>query len=311
MSELVCITALLFGMTFWILGIQAHADDMVTAFGSEHYSKELGSESFPIGIYIISEENMGHYHMELRYDNTRLKYLEGGTLEDNGTIIVEGDAEGNEVRVFLYFETISGGSAGIKFVAASASIANQEGMIEITDLAYAPIDIMGNDLAGISFEELLEQEAKSNISLEEQKSEEDSDEDNGDNIVNQENIDNLAEEINKTTEAELSEEHLSDLEAQKVTAADIYEKSKNQASESKTEYYIILLIVLTVVFVVGLLCLLLVKKAFDRKYSSKVLDWDEDQQYDFEFDKISSPGKPDGEDDTNKPNDDFDLIDDL
>lgn len=47
-------------------------------FGSMSYEENL-HEIFPIGVYINSDAVLGNYQVEVSYDATRLRYVNGGT----------------------------------------------------------------------------------------------------------------------------------------------------------------------------------------------------------------------------------------
>ncbi|MCM1063451.1 MAG: hypothetical protein NC420_03095 [Eubacterium sp.] len=134
---------------------QVYAADAVTAFGSAAYTEETGGGEFPIGIYIRAEEAIGDYHLELCYDNARMEYVSGADSEEDGMLALDGTGTGNEVKVFLYFRAVGGGEAGIAFTSAEAYTADGREAFTITEFAYAPVSISGEDVTGVSFEEML------------------------------------------------------------------------------------------------------------------------------------------------------------
>jgi len=136
---------------------RVYAADAVTAFGSTEYTAEADGGEFPVGIYIRADEEIGSYHLELRYDSTRMDYVSGAESEENGLLTLDGTGTGEEVKVFLYFKATGGGDAGIAFTSAEVYTADGREQFNITELAYAPVAVSGEDTDGISFEEMLEE----------------------------------------------------------------------------------------------------------------------------------------------------------
>lgn len=146
-----------FAAVSYLFSVEVYAADAVTAFGSNYYTGTAGEGEFPLGIYIRSDEAIGEYHLELRYDNTRLDYISGADDEEDGLLTLDGTGNGTEVKVLLYFEAVSGGGAGIVFTAAEVYGAENGERLAITEYDYAPITIAGEDTAGASFEDLLDE----------------------------------------------------------------------------------------------------------------------------------------------------------
>ncbi len=123
-------------------------------FGSEEYEQSNGSE-FHIGAYITADEAIGDYHVEIKYDNLRMEFVDGAENVDqeNGIIILEGSERKSQIKYWLKFRAISGGDASIEFVNATVSD------YEITTYGNAPITISGEDTAAeIEAEQAIQQE---------------------------------------------------------------------------------------------------------------------------------------------------------
>lgn len=211
----------LFVLVFlYLFPMDAYAAEAVTAFGSEYYVKDEGNGEFPIGIYIRAEETIGNYHLELQYDDTRLRYISGADTEEAGHLVIDGIGAGREVKLFLYFEAVSGGEAGIGFMEAEAYTANGNEMFEITELDYAPININGEDIVGISFRDMLNDIENS--------ADQDMEEDGESETVNTPGTEGDAAET-AGTEA--------DVEGQADTSDELEESEQNTGYSSAEEIY--------------------------------------------------------------------------
>lgn len=122
------------------------ADEAKVVFGSESYSWEEEGQ-FPLGVYIRGESQVGAYHVELKYDNKRLKYVGGAESESNGTIILEGTGVREQVKYMLYFEVLSGGEAYIEVKNAYVNMGEGDGneAFDIVEKDYADIRVAGED----------------------------------------------------------------------------------------------------------------------------------------------------------------------
>lgn len=126
-------------------GVYAH--NALVSFGSEEYSEQENSK-FPIGVYIESDEKIGKYHIELKYDSARMKYMTGGDEEANGVIVLDGTGLSSRIKYMLSFETVTGGPASIEVV--KADIANDDGEKQklTGKLSKAKVMIAGPDKTG-------------------------------------------------------------------------------------------------------------------------------------------------------------------
>lgn len=125
----------------------AYAATGTVTFGSESYAYD-DDEPFPIGVYINGDERMGTYHVEIAYDRSRMEYVSGAEREEDGIIILEGTATGEQVRYMIEFNPLSGGEAYIevKYAQITSAAGNSE-KFEITEVDKAPIRIDGEDTA--------------------------------------------------------------------------------------------------------------------------------------------------------------------
>ena len=58
--------------------MRIYAANATVTFGSESYEGESGGD-FPVGIYIRGDTAISQYHIEIKYDEKRLRYA--GDLE--------------------------------------------------------------------------------------------------------------------------------------------------------------------------------------------------------------------------------------
>lgn len=115
-------------------------------FGSESYEEDNNTQ-FQIGVYLKTESDMGSYHVELQYDNSRMEYTGGADSEENGVITLEGVGLSNEIKYMLSFKSKSGGDAyiNVKNAVIYTSQTGSTEQFEVTNLPEAPIKISGED----------------------------------------------------------------------------------------------------------------------------------------------------------------------
>lgn len=115
-------------------------------FGSESYEEDNNTQ-FQIGVYLKTDSDMGSYHVELQYDNSRMEYTGGADSEENGVITLEGVGVSNEIKYMLSFKSKSGGDAyiNVKNAVIYTSQTGSAEQFEVTNLPEAPIKISGED----------------------------------------------------------------------------------------------------------------------------------------------------------------------
>lgn len=115
-------------------------------FGSESYEEDNNTQ-FQIGVYLKTDSDMGSYHVELQYDNSRMEYTGGADAEENGVITLEGVGVSNEIKYMLSFKSKSGGDAyiNVKNAVIYTSQTGSTEQFEVTNLPEAPIKISGED----------------------------------------------------------------------------------------------------------------------------------------------------------------------
>jgi len=144
-KNIVIIFAMILSVAF--LPVTVYAAEASVTFGSERYDKNNG-EQFPVGVYLNGDGTMADYHVELRYDSLRLKYISGADEadEENGVLIFEGSASAEQVKLWLTFEAVSGGEACLSVDTAEAE-ASDGSSFRMTLLQEVSVYIDGEDTA--------------------------------------------------------------------------------------------------------------------------------------------------------------------
>lgn len=126
--------------------VTVRAAEASVTFGSERYDKENG-EQFPVGVYLNGDSIVADYHVELRYDCLRLKYISGADEvdEENGILTFESGASAEQVKLWLTFEAISGGEAHLAVDTAVATAPNGDSF-SMTLLQEVSVYIAGEDI---------------------------------------------------------------------------------------------------------------------------------------------------------------------
>lgn len=123
-----------------LLPIRVNAAEAIVHYGSESYTADV-DKTFPLGVYVESEENIGEYRLELTYNAHILQYVDGGTEGGNGTIVVEGNAQAKSSKIMLRFKSLQEGSSFLKVVSATAKQQDSEEELIFENLPMAPIAI--------------------------------------------------------------------------------------------------------------------------------------------------------------------------
>ena len=127
-------------------------------FGSASYQANSGA-TFPVGVYLGSNEPTGEFEVNLLYDNKRLVYESGATSVDSnkGIITIKGNSiPSGKTRYWLQFRAVSGGDAFIKVKDYKIKNAGNNTNATVTTQSKAPIQIAGNDTVGYDVEQELE-----------------------------------------------------------------------------------------------------------------------------------------------------------
>lgn len=139
--SLLIIAVYVFGMPERI-----YAEEATVRFGSNYY-KATDNETFPIGVYIQGESQVGEYYVEVFYDNKRLEYIGGGDEEEDGVITLSGEGLREQVKYMLEFRTLSGGTAEVGIKSAEVRRAGEDAeLFEVEELITTAVYIDGEDI---------------------------------------------------------------------------------------------------------------------------------------------------------------------
>ena len=131
------------------------AKEATVTFGSNWYEKKSG-ETFPVGVYINSDNGVGEYQVTIKYNPLRLKYLEGADEadEENDILTLSGERGEEQIKYWLKFTALSGGDTTLTVDKAEIYVGNTEDeMYEITAYGKAPIKVSGEDTVAEEEEE--------------------------------------------------------------------------------------------------------------------------------------------------------------
>lgn len=131
------------------------AKEATVTFGSNWYEKKSG-ETFPVGVYINSDNGVGEYQVTIKYNPSRLKYLEGADEadEENGILTLSGERGEEQIKYWLKFTALSGGDTTLTVDKAEIYVGNTEDeKYEITAYGKAPIKVSGEDTVAEEEEE--------------------------------------------------------------------------------------------------------------------------------------------------------------
>ncbi|MGN0413003.1 MAG: cohesin domain-containing protein [Lachnospiraceae bacterium] len=128
---------------FLLVGKQdAYAAEVAVTFGSMSYEENL-HETFPIGVYINSDAVLGNYQVEVSYDATRLRYVDGGTSAQDGVVVLAGSGTEPTAKHMLHFEALVEGDTSISVKSATVKVSEEAEAeaYEVKAMGQAPIAI--------------------------------------------------------------------------------------------------------------------------------------------------------------------------
>lgn len=137
-SLIFALAALLF-----IYPMNAYAADAQVRFGSEQYDVE-NNEAFYIGVYIESESNIGDFDVQLAYNPQFLTYVTGATSGGEGTIDIQGTADGKSMKYLVAFQALAGGDTSLDVISANVQNADAKETLNVSTYLSAPIYMKPN-----------------------------------------------------------------------------------------------------------------------------------------------------------------------
>jgi len=156
--RLYCLVIICSFMTIFLSCNTVYAANADITFGSDSYTANSGG-TFPIGVYLNSNESTGEFVVNLTYDNKRLVYESGASSvdADKGIITIKGNSiNAGSTRYWLQFRAVSGGDAFIKVRDYTVKNSGNNSNATVTAQSKAPIHISGNDTVGYDVERALE-----------------------------------------------------------------------------------------------------------------------------------------------------------
>jgi len=153
-----CLIIICSFMTIFLSCNTVYAANADITFGSDSYTANSGG-TFPIGVYLNSNESTGEFVVNLTYDNKRLVYESGASSvdADKGIITIKGNSiKAGSTRYWLQFRAVSGGDAFIKVKDYAIKNSGNNSNATVTAQSKAPIHISGNDTVGYDVERALE-----------------------------------------------------------------------------------------------------------------------------------------------------------
>lgn len=157
-GRLFCLVIICSFMTIFLSCNTVYAANADITFGSDSYTANSGG-TFPIGVYLNSNESTGEFVVNLTYDNKRLVYESGASSvdADKGIITIKGNSiNAGSTRYWLQFRAVSGGDAFIKVRDYTIKNSGNNTNATVTTHNKAPIHISGNDTVGYDVERTLE-----------------------------------------------------------------------------------------------------------------------------------------------------------
>lgn len=292
----------------------AYASEATTSFGSESYATFVGEE-FPIGVYINSDALIGHYEIDVRYDNTRLEYLYGGDSESNGVIHISGEVNDYGTRTMVSFRAISGGSAGIFIASATASNLAGDEQYDIVQMQYAPITVDGEDVSGETFVDRIYLEGidipgvtpeRDDVDAEDPDGDEDASDDQNADDVDEDDADLGADAQDSsvgsdtaddqsgvvepgdesTTSVDEALEELIDVNNNISSAKEIYEQSLLKSENTTKSQSLVLSICIIAFFVLVLAGVLCIGAYHNYKNKKMIEEENRKEQFSFKFEDV-------------------------
>ena len=139
--------------------INAYAAEGRVTYGSRNYVWYVG-QTAPLGVYIESDTAIASYEIELSYDTTKLRYIDGASEQAEGKLYIRSGGDQTRYKHMLHFEVLAEGTTNVTVVSATATTVATETApaenIQMVELSVAPIQItayVGNTLSGLFINE--------------------------------------------------------------------------------------------------------------------------------------------------------------
>lgn len=141
---------------FFAIPMQVNAAEGKVTYGSNSYTWYTNQVA-PLGVYIESDAVIASYEIELSFDTTKLRYIDGATEQVDNKLYIRSGGEQTRYKHMLHFEVIGEGETSVTVVSATATTAATETTlvenVQMVELSVAPIQIsapISNKLSTLS-----------------------------------------------------------------------------------------------------------------------------------------------------------------
>lgn len=137
--KILLLTGIVYIAAFFIGNVPVWAAQADVTFDEQEYASQPG-ENFKVRVRISSQENVNTYHVEIRYDSTKLEYVSGGEENNGDFVVLEGTALGTQVVYELEFKALSAAETGLNV--ANVQINSMDSIMEFKAVNYVPVHVV-------------------------------------------------------------------------------------------------------------------------------------------------------------------------
>ena len=141
---------------FFAIPMQVNAAEGKVIYGSNSYTWYTNQVA-PLGVYIESDAVIASYEIELSFDTTKLRYIDGATEQVDNKLYIRSGGDQKRYKHMLHFEVLGEGGTSVTVVSAKATTAATETTlaenVQMVELSVAPIQILepfSNKLSALS-----------------------------------------------------------------------------------------------------------------------------------------------------------------
>lgn len=141
---------------FFAIPMQVNAAEGKVTYGSNSYTWYTNQVA-PLGVYIESDTVIASYEIELSFDTTKLRYIDGATEQIDNKLYIRSGGDQTRYKHMLHFEVLGEGGTSVNVVSAKATTAATETAlaenVQMVELSVAPIQILApfsNRLSALS-----------------------------------------------------------------------------------------------------------------------------------------------------------------
>ena len=130
---------------FFAIPMQVNAAEGKVTYGSNSYTWYTNQVA-PLGVYIESDTVIASYEIELSFDTTKLRYIDGATEQIDNKLYIRSGGDQTRYKHMLHFEVLGEGGTSVNVVSAKATTATTETAlaenVQMVELSVAPIQIL-------------------------------------------------------------------------------------------------------------------------------------------------------------------------